>query len=247
MAKTSSRGKAPAKKKPASKRAATKPASRPAGKAKRGGARASVSPKTVTKKRQTKTAKRAKTAAQRAKAAGALGPNGTDAQRALRDSAVIARLDAGGSTKDVGSEFRLSARTVLDIRKKRTKAASPLDAIPMDILEGLAKDYRSQVADFEAMAWRHADLNPNVAIGAMKGALVARERFVELLNVVGKLPDNLELFRAEMVLRRLADEMIETMERVESGEITPADAAAFFRALITNREGEQQRTIGAGA
>jgi polyhydroxyalkanoate synthesis regulator phasin len=72
------------------------------------------------------------------------------------------------------------------------------------------------------------------------------------LAIVGKLPENLELFRAEAVLRRLAEEMVVKMELVDAGELTPGEAAAFFRELVgagdapMNGNG-QVAEIGAGA
>lgn len=220
--------------------AKTKTKRKPAGKAasKRGGKRASTS---APKSRQSP--KRASRAVAKAKAAGAEGPHGTDAQRSLRDAAIIARLETGAPQRDVAKEFGIAERTVREVRDKRAARPSPLDDTPMEILEGLAKDYLASVADFKAMAFRHGDANPAVALGAMKGALVANERYLELMSLVGKLPENLELFRAEGVLRRVADELIAAMGRVERGEMSAAEAADFFRSLV---EGEERKQLGVG-
>jgi len=238
VAERTAKAKAPARKR------ATKPARKGGAKEKRGGARASVSPKATTAKRQAKAKGTATTARKRAKAAGAVGPNGSDAQRALRDTAIIACLESGESVEAVAKDFGISVRSVKAIRTKRSELPSPLNAMPMDILEGLVKEFRQSIADFNRMAHAHAATNPAVAVGAMKGALVARERYLELLSIVGKLPSNLELFQAESVLRRLADELRETMEKVERGEMTVVEAAAFFRSLVQGSESaERQRAL----
>lgn len=218
--------------------AARKAAAKPRGQSKRGGARASVSPKATVAKRKKATAKGAEKAVAKAKAKGAVGPGGPAPQRALRNTAVVARLEGGASVKTVAAEFVLSERSVRLIREQSKSWTKPLEEEPMGIIENVVRDYRRSIEDFLAMAYRNEDANPAVAVAALKGALACRERYVELLSAVGKLPENLELFRAESVLRRLADRMLETMALVEAGELSAADAAEVFR-QITEAPGEQ--------
>jgi hypothetical protein len=191
------------------------------------------SPKAAAAKRKAATAKRASKAAAKAKAKGAVGPNGSRKQRALRNTAIIARLEGGATSEEVAAEFGIAPRTVRLVRETSDRWPSPLDAEPMAVLEGIAKDYRRAIEDFLAMAHKHEESSPSVAVAALKGALTARERYVELLSAVGKLPENLELFRAESVLRQLADEMVEAMEKVEAGEMSAGDAADLFRQMTT--------------
>jgi hypothetical protein len=52
---------------------------------------------------------------------------------------------------------------------------------------------------------------------------------------VGKLPSNLELFRSEMEMMRIAEQMGEVLAGVRDGEKSAEDAIEFFRELVTNR------------
>lgn len=210
--------------KPARKRAARQPQPKPKAK-----------PKPTAK---AKAAAAKATAA--AKKAGAVGPNGSDAHRLLRDSAIVARLHAGEKPEALASEFAISKRSVQAIAKKFPEERPLLmDEQPQAILDTISRDFERRIRDFDAMAIAHAERNPNVAVAAMKGGLQATERLIDLMGAVGKLPENLELFRAESVLRQMADEMIETMEQVEKGECTPIEAAARFRRMVGAEEQQQ--------
>lgn len=211
----------------------------------RGGAKRS-SPKATAAKRKASSAGKASKVAAAAKAAGATGPNGSDAQRALRNMAVLARLKAGADPNEVAKEFEISARSVRAIREKREAQPSLLDAQPMGILEEMADDFQDAIAEFSAMAYAHADSNPAVSIAALKGKLVARRELADLMSDVGKLPSNLELFRAEGVLRRIADEMREMMGRLRREEVTMDEVEAFFGDITTRPEHEARAQIGAG-
>jgi hypothetical protein len=203
--------KAAAKRKPAVKRRA---AAKPAGKA---GAKAAA-------------------AVERAKKAGALGPNGTDAQRAIRDAAIMAGLTAGHTQAEVAAELGVSVRTVQAVKASADKRPSLLEQVPMDILRELLASSRERIASFEAMAHAHAASNPSVAVAAKKGAMQAEERLVELLAALGKLPGNLETFRAESVLRQVADEMLDVMSGLKDGEVTVEEAHARWLAIVADSE-----------
>jgi predicted transcriptional regulator len=193
--------------------------------------------KTPTKTRKARVPPNAKAAGERAvavaKAKGAVGRNVTIMQRQLRDSAIVARATAGWSTAMIAEEFEITDRQVRRVLADERKMPSGLDDAPIEILEDMLRSYRGSIADFQAMAYEYRESHPNVALGAKRAADDARDRYAHLLTVAGKLPENLELFRAESVLRRLADEMIETMERVEVGEMTAGEAGDFFRSLVS--------------
>jgi hypothetical protein len=149
----------------------------------------------------------------------------------MRDSAIFAMLAAGSTQKAVAAEFGVSLRTVQAVVAAQRAAPSMLDEVPMQIVEDFIRSMRGRIADFHVMAYRHADANPSVAVAALKGAQATQERLLELLTCMGKLPEKLELFRAESELRRLADQMLETMELLQAGDITAGDAADVFRQI----------------
>lgn len=195
--------------------------------------RASV--KRSTAKAAAKTAKVADRAAAKARAAGAVGKGNHGLldrhQRALRDTAIMARVAEGRSSKVIGEEFGLTQRAVDAIRANWRKQPSHLDGEPMEIMEWLTSMHLRQFGDLTAMAAENVQSNPSVALGARKAAGDALLRYTELLSAVGKLPENLELFRAESVLRQMADQMLETMELVVAGDLSPAEAAEVFRRM----------------
>jgi hypothetical protein len=156
-------------------------------------------------------------------------------QLALRDTAIMARLHEGASRSAVAAEFAISRQAVDGVVARWHKARSPLEGKPMETIDWLARRYLRQVGDLEAMAAANAERNPSVALGAKKAAGDALSRYTELLIAVGALPQELHLLRSEAVLRHLAEEMVDTMERVEAGELSPADASAFFRQLVSGR------------
>lgn len=181
-------------------------------------------------------AKVADKASATAKAAGAVGDTRghgrlSHQQRTLRDSAILARLNAGASTKAVAAEFEVDQRTVRRARAEFVAMPSVLELSPSDVLVEMGRSYRRLIGDFEAMAFAHAASNPSVALGAKKAAAESMRAYVVMLTEVGLLPENLELFRAESVLRGLADKMVETMELVVAGELTAEEAAAVFRSM----------------
>jgi hypothetical protein len=176
-------------------------------------------------------------AVERAKDAGALGPGGSNAQRHLRDGAIVVSLAAGRTQAEVASEFAVSERTVRLAKERAAKAPSLLDEVPMAIVEEMLRSMRRLIADFYVMAYRHADANPSVAVAALKGAHATQERLLELLTGLGKLPEDMELFRAESELRAVADRMLETMELVVAGELTVEDAGEVFRLMTQQSPG----------
>lgn len=166
-----------------------------------------------------------------AHAAGATGARVTMAQRRLRDTAIIAAIHAGQKPKEVAESFELTVRQVRRIVTEHQAMPSVLDQRPLELVEEMISMYRRAVADFEAMADYYRDSHPNVALGAKRGALDTRERLQGLLEVIGKLPDNLELFKTEMEQRRFSELMLVKIKQVEDGEITLADLSAFFDLL----------------
>lgn len=83
-----------------------------------------------------------------AKSVGAVGPYGSDVQRSLRDSAIIARASTGTPHQEIADEFGIATRTVRSVLKRAKAAPSPLDQRPMELVEALARGYGRLIADF---------------------------------------------------------------------------------------------------
>lgn len=182
----------------------------------------------------------AREAAERAVAAGAVGRSKnregdpmTAAQRSLRDGAIMAALHAGRAVKDVAKDFKLTPRSVARIAETFGERRTALEKAPMEIVERMLRTYESQMERAAAMAAAFASEHPPASIAALKAEADAFERYVSLLSNMGKLPENLELFRAETELRRISLEMLEQVKRLEAGEITVVELGGFYRRLVT--------------
>lgn len=187
---------------------------------------------------KTATTKRANKAAAAAKRAGATGSRLSAAKQQLRDSMIVARKAQGLSNRVIAAEAGLTERTVERILADRRRVGSPLDDSPAQLLDELAVGFRLSIGDFEAMALAWFDTNQAAALGAKKAADESRARLATLMADVGKLPTDLELFRSEMQMQRIAEEMVGVMRAVDAGEMAPADAVEFFRRLVS-REPEE--------
>lgn len=195
-------------------------------------------------KRPAAAKRKASKAVKAAREHGAKGRKVSAAQRALRDSAIMACSEAGWMEREIAAEFELTTRQVRRIVGERREMPSGLHGGPMEILDELLRGYRASIADFELMAFRYRDGHPNVALGAKRGAVDTRERYAQLLSAVGKLPENLELFRSESVLRQIADEMMDTMDGLRSGDVSVEEAHEFFSRIV---DPEGQRALPAAA
>src|SRR2546423_904054 len=109
-------------------------------------------------------------AAARAKRAGAIGPNGSDGRRSLRDSAILARAATRTPQREIGEEFGVSGRTVRAVLERARHARSPLEERPMQLIEDALRAYLRQRADLLVLAWVNAEKNSPVALGALRAA-----------------------------------------------------------------------------
>jgi hypothetical protein len=182
-------------------------------------------------------AAKAQKAVAKAKASGARGRKVTARQRMLRDAAILTCSEAGWSAPEIAAEFELTDRQVRRILNDVRDRPSSLDAEPMQILDGLLRGYRDAIVDLELMAVLYRDDAPSAAIKARVASVETREKFASLLSAVGKLPENLELFRAQSVLEQIADRMVETMELVQAGELEVAEAVEVFREATSPSQG----------
>jgi len=173
--------------------------------------------------------------AQEAKDAGAVG-RVTGTKRRLRDAMIVARATQQWTLDEIAAEAKVTQRTVARVLADARSVRSSLDASPMDLLDGLVTAFGESIATYHAMAHDVYEKNPSVALGALKAADHTRERLYTVLANVGKLPSDLETFRTEEELRRLADEMAETLMRVRDGHISFDDAIAFLRSAAKSAE-----------
>lgn len=220
--------KAPAKRAPAKRASARKPAGK--GGAKQAAGRAVKA--------------RANAAAQRAKDTGATGKRLTGPKAALRDSMIIARAAQGVPWADIGKEAGISARSCQRVVENARGVRSPLEESPMALLESLTSGFLRSISDYEGMAFAWAETNQSASLGAKKAADETRMRLATLLADVGKLPSNLELFRSEMQMQLIAEQMGAYLLGVRDGSRSPEEAIEFFRGLVTGRE---QAQLGTGA
>jgi transcriptional regulator with XRE-family HTH domain len=215
----------------AGRRSTSKSASKTTSKAK--------TPRRASRRSKTKTEADAKkvadAASKAAKEAGATGKRLTAAKQQLRDSAIVARKAQGLTAPMIAAEFGITTRTVERVLADRRSVRSPLDDSPMQLLEELAVGFRLAIGDYEAMAVSWFDTNQAASLGAKKAADETRARLASLLADVGKLPTNLELFRSEMEMQRIAEEMVNVMRAVAAGEMDVSEAVEFFRGLLRER------------
>jgi hypothetical protein len=158
-------------------------------------------------------------------------PTLTPAQQVLRNAAIVAAVHGGATAKEVGRRYKITARSVERIVAAFRERPTALDDRPVEIIERLLREYEQQMEGFAVVAEQVVDSWPAVTVGALKAKADSLERYTMLLRSVGKLPENLELFRTETEMRRFVALMLTKMRQVEDGEITTADAVAFFKEL----------------
>jgi hypothetical protein len=219
------------------------PASKPAKRALK--ATAKTPTRTRAARRPVGASKTAAKAKATAKANGASGRNVTSAQRCLRDSAIVSAAQAGYTQKEIAEDYGLTERQVRRVLSERAKVPRLLDEAPGQVLDDMVANYRQMIATLDAMALRYAESHPHAALGAERAAMDARERLMELLTRLGHMPADLGLFRAESVLRGIAEEMAQTMGRALRGEITTQEAADYFGSLVSSDTQEQRKALRA--
>lgn len=214
-----------------------KPARKPAPKKKPAKASASRGGRAATKKVASAAAKKkADAAAARVRAAGASGKRASGPMGGLRDSMIVARHAQGVPWASIAAEAGITVRQCQRVVEAQRAIRSPLEESPMELLEGLARGFARSIADFEAMAHGWAETNQSASLGAKKAADETRARLATLMADVGKLPSNLELFRSEMEMKRIAEAMKDYLVGVRDGDYTADQAIDFFRSLVTRHE-----------
>lgn len=174
-----------------------------------------------------------------ARKAGATGTGLSGARRALRDSLIIARRAQRVPWAEVAKEAGVSQRQAIRVVKDHAELKSALDETPMTLLENVVRGYERSIADFEGLALAYSEEAPAAALGSKKAADETRARLIDLLGRIGKLPSNLEVFRSEAEMTRIAEAMGDVMLRLRDGKVTADEAFEFFRGLLRRREQAQ--------
>lgn len=139
------------------------------------------------------------------------------AQQAQRDSLMIARLAQNWTWPAIAAEAGIS----VDAAKKAVKARQEnaplaLKEDPVKIVEDVMTGYQLSVGDLEAMASAALhDNNVAAAVGAKKAADDVREKILLLLQMTGRLPQELGALRHLIDIRAIAVRMLDTMDEFE--------------------------------
>lgn len=159
-------------------------------------------------------------------------PRLTAVAKVTRDAAIMAALHASEDVKVVAARYSITPRQVQRIYAEFKMRRSTLDARPMQIIERAIATYEQQMEVALALAAATADEQPNIAIAAVKTHTTLLERYLQLLSDVGKLPDNLEVFRMESEMLRIGQTMVDKLHELEQGLITASELRDFWEGLL---------------
>lgn len=141
----------------------------------------------------------------------------TAAAQAARDSLMVARRVQGWTWEATAREAGITVRQAKNAVKARQEGA-PLQfaADPVRVVEEIFTAYQLSIGDFEAIALQAIeDGNLAAAVGAKRSANDARDKVLTLLQLTGRLPQELGSLRHLMDLRAIAVRMLDTMDAFE--------------------------------
>lgn len=143
----------------------------------------------------------------------------THAQRLQRDQLILARRAQGWGWPKIAKEAGLSVRSTHEAAARVTERQPlKLDSDPAKIVEHVFDGVQQSIAGFEAIAVQAlARNNLSSAVGAKRSANDARQQIMVLLQMTGRLPQDLAALRHLIDLRALAVRMLDTMDRFERG------------------------------
>jgi transcriptional regulator with XRE-family HTH domain len=127
---------------------------------------------------------------------------------------MVARKAQGWTWEAIAEEAGLSVRTVKEAVKNR-QAGAPLqfNADPVRVVEEVFQAYQLSIGDLEAIAAEAARSNQlAIAVGAKRSANDAREKVLTLLQMTGRLPQELGSLRHLIDLRAIAVRMLDVMD-----------------------------------
>jgi hypothetical protein len=155
-------------------------------------------------------------------------PRLNSAQRAQRDSLMVARRVQGWTWEAIAQEAGVTVTTAQKAVDARSNTPIHFNADPVRVIEDVFTAYQLSIGDFEAIAMEAlAANNYAAAVGAKKGANDARDKVLTLLQLTGRLPHELGSLRHLIDLRAIAVRMLDTMdafeERIAAMAFTPED------------------------
>jgi hypothetical protein len=157
---------------------------------------------------------------------------------------MVARKVQGWTWEAIAEEAGITPSAAIHAVKRRQEAVPiQFNADPVRVIEDIFTAYQLSIGDFEAIA-AEATMKDQlaVAVGAKKGANDARDKVLTLLQLTGRLPEQLGSLRHLIDLRQIAVRMLDAMDRFDEAvakvEMTSGQAAEVFEA-----SGEVRRTF----
>lgn len=151
------------------------------------------------------------------------------AETAMRNALIVQRVAEHWTWPMIAEEAGITARQCQRVAENYRSQPSPLDTGATELVEELARGYRTSIGQFTALA-ATAD-NTAAAVGALKGANAARESMLAVLQAVGHVPHDLGVLKLQRDVQQVALKMLDGIERFERGEITAAEVAGIFYEL----------------
>lgn len=157
------------------------------------------------------------------------------AQQAARDSLMIARLAQNWTWPAIAAEAGISVTAAKKaVKARQENAPLALNEDPVKIVEDVMRGYQLSVGDLEAMSSAAVEAdNLNAAVGAKKGANEARDKMLMLLQMTGRLPQELGALRHLIDIRAIAIRMLDTMDAFEE-KMLKMDLSAKQRRTVTS-------------
>lgn len=144
----------------------------------------------------------------------------TPALQYQRDLLMVQRQAEGWTWKDIAAE----AGITMDSAKKAVRALREsgikhgIKDDPVKIIERYFEEFQLSVGGFEVIAVQALkENNLTAAVGAKRSANEAREKVLALLQMTGRMPQDLSALRHLIDLRAIAVRMLDVMDRFEEG------------------------------
>lgn len=168
-------------------------------------------------------------------------PRLNSAQRAGRDSLMVARRVQGWTWEAVAEEAGVTVTTAQKAVDARNNTPIHFNADPVRVIEDVFTAYQLSIGDLEAIAVQSLLANNySAAVGAKKAANDARDKVLTLLQLTGRLPQELGSLRHLIDLRAIAVRMLDATDgfesRVQRMRLSPADRAELDAAVREVRE-----------
>lgn len=155
----------------------------------------------------------------------------TKAQRAIRDLTVIEMKIAGVERHVIGEKVGLGVRQVDKIWKEYN--TSPIDWQNHDPREFVNSIIRRANVRWEAAAYvATVATKPNEVLAAIRTMGQIEEQITQLYVVLGLIPRDLGAFQWIDDVRKLILGLIDSLDQLESGEVTIAEVRSRFAEFV---------------